>query len=63
MLFLSPSPINNKKRTTIFRQEILDRTIATTVAKMHNGHGYEPLPLVDDYNQIVQHCNPRSLQS
>ncbi|KGO67137.1 hypothetical protein PITC_020430 [Penicillium italicum] len=55
--------LSTKKPTIISRQEVLDRTIATTLAKMHNGHGYEPLPLVDDYNHIVQYCNPRSLQS
>ncbi|QKX63326.1 uncharacterized protein TRUGW13939_10496 [Talaromyces rugulosus] len=47
----------------IFRKEALDKTLAETLAEMHNGHGYEPLPLFDDHNQIVQYHNPRSLQS
>lgn len=45
----------------IFRKEQLDATLAETLAKMHNGHGYDPLPLVEDHNKLVEYYNPRSL--
>ncbi|CAG8932016.1 unnamed protein product [Penicillium salamii] len=53
----------SKRRISIFRQQRLDTTLAVTLAEMHNGHGQDPLPLVDDYNHIVQYKNPRSLSS
>lgn len=30
---------------------------------MHNGHGDDPLPFVDDHNQIVEYRYPRSLRT
>ncbi|KAJ5958321.1 uncharacterized protein N7479_005471 [Penicillium vulpinum] len=53
----------SKRKPTIFRREALDKTLAETLASMHNGHGHEPLPLFDNYNEIVQYRNPRSLES
>ena len=50
------------KRPTIFRKQTLDKTLAETLAELHNGHGQEPLPFFEDYNQLVQYPNPRSLQ-
>lgn len=51
----------SKRKISIFRQEGLDATIAETLATMHNGHGNDPLPLVDDYTGTVQYKYPRSL--
>lgn len=33
---------------------------ARFLAEMHNGHGNDPLPLVDDHNQTVEYRYPRS---
>lgn len=65
---LSPIPVyllrlSKKKSTSIFRQPVLDTTIAHILATLHNSHGYEPLPLFDDNNQSICYSNPRSLQS
>lgn len=63
---MAPIPVyvlRLSERPKIFRQQQLDDTIARVLADMHNGHGYDPLPLVDDYNHIVEYRNPRSLQS
>lgn len=51
----------SKREISIFRQEGLDATIAKTLATMHNGHGNDPLPLVDDYTGMIQYKHPRSL--
>lgn len=55
----------SKRKISIFRKEELDVTIAETLATMHNGHGDDPLPLVDDYTGpgIVQCKFPRSLST
>ncbi|KAJ5213356.1 hypothetical protein N7449_000525 [Penicillium cf. viridicatum] len=50
------------KKPTIFRKQPLDKTLAETLAALHDGHGQEPLPLFEDHNQLVQYPNPRSLQ-
>ncbi|EKV05142.1 hypothetical protein PDIG_38410 [Penicillium digitatum PHI26] len=52
----------SKRNPTIFRREALDKTLAETLAAMHNGHGQDTLPLIDDHNRVVQYRNPRSLQ-
>jgi hypothetical protein len=53
----------SKRKISIFRKEGLDVTIAETLATMHNGHGDDPLPLVDDYTGIVQYICSRSLST
>lgn len=53
----------SKRKISIFRKEDLDVTVAENLARMHNGHGNDPLPLIDDYNGIVQYKSPRSLSA
>lgn len=50
------------RKVRIWRHKLLDGTLANTLAEMHNGHGDDPLPLVDDRNHIVEYRRPRSLQ-
>ncbi|MEU5145557.1 hypothetical protein, partial [Streptomyces sp. NPDC021139] len=45
----------SRRKISLLRQEGLDATIAETLATMHNGHGNDPLPLVDDHTGIVQY--------
>lgn len=63
----TPVPVNvlrlSKKRIGIVRRRELDDTIVESLAEMHNGHGSDPLPLVDDHNQTVEYRYPRSVQS
>lgn len=65
--FSTPVPVYvlrlSKRRIGIFRRRELDDTIAERIAEMHNGHGSDPLPLVDDHNQTVEYRYPRSFQS
>ena len=52
----------SRRRISIFRQGILDATITETLATMHNGHGYDPLPLVDDTTTLPSKTKtPRNL--
>lgn len=51
----------SKRRVRIYRKESLDVDLAAILAEMHNGHGQEPLPLVEDHNHLVEYKNPRSL--
>lgn len=51
------------RNPTLRRQPVLDGTVAKVLATMHNGHGYEPLPLLDDHNKLVAYHRPRSLKS
>jgi hypothetical protein len=53
----------SKRKLRIFRKEELDHGIAGRLAEMHNGHGDDPLPFVDDDNQIVEYRYPRSLRT
>lgn len=52
-----------KRIRLYYKDGRLDATIARTLATMHNGHGDDPLPLVDDYHQVVEYYKPRSLWS
>ncbi|CAG8947623.1 unnamed protein product [Penicillium salamii] len=52
----------SRRKISITRQQRLDATIAERLRKMHNGHGDDPLPLVDDFNQILGYHSPRSLR-
>ncbi|PWY96314.1 hypothetical protein BO94DRAFT_541149 [Aspergillus sclerotioniger CBS 115572] len=53
----------SKRKPTLHRTTALDEQLAETLADMHNGHGRDPLPLFDDYNDPnIQYRNPRSLQ-
>ncbi|KAJ5789140.1 uncharacterized protein N7518_006151 [Penicillium psychrosexuale] len=56
---------DSRQRSRIrFVQGMLDANIANTLATMHNGHGHDPLPLVDDCNDaVLQYKNPRNLFS
>lgn len=64
---MAPIPVYvlrlSKRKIGIFRKGELDNTLAERLAEMHNGHGKDPLPLVDDHNQTVEYRYPRSLQS
>lgn len=64
---LTPVPVYvlrlSKRRVGIFRRRELDDTIAERLAEMHNGHGNDPPPLVDDHNQTVEYRYPRSFQA
>ncbi|KAL1974660.1 hypothetical protein VTN31DRAFT_4864 [Thermomyces dupontii] len=63
---LAPIPVyvlRLSRRPKVFRQRQLDDTLAKMLAEMHNGHGYDPLPFVEDYHKTVEYRNPRSLQS
>ncbi|EPS33639.1 hypothetical protein PDE_08601 [Penicillium oxalicum 114-2] len=51
------------RNVKIFRKREIDGTIAERLADMHNGHGNDPLPLVDDHNQMMWYSRPRSLPS
>jgi hypothetical protein len=63
---MTPIPIYvlrlSKKKISITRQQGLDATIAERLRAMHNGHGDDPLPLVDDFNQTVEYHSPRNLR-
>ncbi|CAG8378940.1 unnamed protein product [Penicillium salamii] len=52
----------SRKKISITRQQRLDATIAERLRAMHNGHGDDPLPLLDDFNQTVEYHSPRSLR-
>ncbi|KAJ5924423.1 hypothetical protein N7466_008610 [Penicillium verhagenii] len=52
----------SKRKISITRQHGLDATIAERVRAMHNGHGDDPLPLLDDFNQTVEYHSPRNLR-
>lgn len=64
---MAPIPVYvlrlSKTKIGIFRRGELDKTLAGRLAEMHNGHGYDPLPFVDDHNQTIEYRNPRSLRS
>ncbi|CAG8107628.1 unnamed protein product [Penicillium salamii] len=51
----------SRRKISITRQQRLDATIAERLRAMHNGHGDDPLPLLDDFNQTVEYHSPRSL--
>jgi hypothetical protein len=53
----------SKRKPILFRREVLDKTLAETLAALHEVHGQDTLPVFDDYNQFIQYPNPRSLQS
>lgn len=54
----------SKRAPAISRAEALDMQLAELLAKMHDGHGQDPLPLFEDHNDPnLQYCNPRSLRS
>ena len=62
----SPIPVyvfRLSRRPRIFRFEEQDTRLAERLAGMHEGHGYDPLPLIEDFNKIVVYQNPRKLQS
>lgn len=50
------------KNPRIYRKEPLDKTLAETLAELHNSHGREPLPLFDDHNQRRCYASPRSIE-
>lgn len=50
------------RKISITRQPPLDATVAERLREMHNGHGDDPLPLLDDFNRIVEYHSPRSLR-
>ncbi|OJI86513.1 hypothetical protein ASPTUDRAFT_475569 [Aspergillus tubingensis CBS 134.48] len=53
----------SKRNPRIFRKRELDGQLAETLRIMHNGHGQDPLPLVDNYcDPNRQYSNPRSLK-
>ncbi|PLB43289.1 hypothetical protein P170DRAFT_514546 [Aspergillus steynii IBT 23096] len=52
------------KAPRIRRAAALDIQLAEMLAKMHNGHGQDPLPLFEDHNDPnLQYRKPRSLRS
>lgn len=64
----SPVPVyvlclSSKRRPTISRRRVLDSVIAETLAKLHDDHGQDPLPLFDNHCDNNRYDgNPRSLQ-
>ncbi|KAL6229864.1 hypothetical protein BDW75DRAFT_224151 [Aspergillus navahoensis] len=53
----------SRRAPTIRRAETMDKEIAEIIAKMHDGHGQDPLPLFDNHNDPnLQYRNPRSLR-
>ncbi|KAJ5081173.1 hypothetical protein N7456_013411 [Penicillium angulare] len=53
----------SKRTPRIFRNRLLDETIARTLRVMHNGHGQDPLPLFDNYRDPnACYSNPRNRQ-
>lgn len=55
--------LSSKRKPTISRQRPLDPVIAETLRKLHNDHGQDPLPLLDNYyDKDRYYGNPRSLQ-
>ncbi|KAJ5416136.1 hypothetical protein N7465_004831 [Penicillium sp. CMV-2018d] len=62
----SPIPIYvlrlSKKKISINRQRQLDASIAERLRAMHNGHGDDHLPLLDDFNHTVEYHSPRNLR-
>lgn len=52
----------SKRKISINRQRQLDATIAKRFRAMHNGHGDDPLPLLDDFNRTVEYHSPRGLR-
>ena len=54
----------SQRTPAIRRNEALDMELAISLAKMHDGHGQDPLPLFEDHNDPnLQYRNPRSLRS
>lgn len=54
----------SQRTPVIRRNETLDMELAVSLAKMHDGHGQDPLPLFEDHNDPnLQYHNPRSLRS
>ena len=54
----------SKRKPRISRAGALDVQLAELLAKMHDGHGWDPLPLFEDHNDpSLQYGNPRSLGS
>lgn len=54
----------SKRAPAIRRYEALDMQLAKSLAKMHDGHGQDHLPLFEDHNgPNLQYRNPRSLRS
>ena len=51
----------SKRKFSIARQPTLDGTVAQRIREMHNGHGDDPLPLLDDFTRMTGYCNPRSM--
>ncbi|KAE8152371.1 hypothetical protein BDV25DRAFT_151225 [Aspergillus avenaceus] len=49
------------RRPRIFRFKDQDEKLAIRLAEMHNGHGKDPLPLLDDFTKTVQYHSPRRL--
>ncbi|RDW58551.1 uncharacterized protein DSM5745_11242 [Aspergillus mulundensis] len=53
----------SKRAPTIRRAPTLDVHLAVVLAKMHNSHGRDPLPLFEDHNDPnLAFSNPRSLR-
>lgn len=50
----------SKRKISITRQPVLDATVAGRLREMHNGHGHDPLPLLDDFTRMMEYRNPRS---
>ncbi|KAL3470438.1 hypothetical protein BJX99DRAFT_239550 [Aspergillus californicus] len=51
------------RQPTIRRVERMDIGIAETIADLHESHGYVPLPLFDNHNDLNRcYPNPRSLR-
>ena len=54
----------SKKVPSIRRDGALDGQLSQLLASMHNGYGWDPLPLFEDRNSPnLQYSNPRSLRS
>ncbi|KAL3479417.1 hypothetical protein BJX99DRAFT_244986 [Aspergillus californicus] len=49
------------RHVRIFRNMMEDKDLADILAKMHHGHGDDPLHLVDDYTKPVLYDRPRGL--
>lgn len=46
------------KKPRIFQFQPEDERLAVRLAEMHNGHGSDPLPLVEDFTKHVQYAFP-----
>ncbi|PYH74408.1 uncharacterized protein BO88DRAFT_459838 [Aspergillus vadensis CBS 113365] len=56
--------LSKRNPPRIYRKRELDGQLAETLRIMHNGHGQDPLPLVDNYcDPNRQYSNPRSLKT